>query len=125
MDKLKKVSVIWGIVAVLLFAFLTTMGFMYKNKTKKYKNLEKKLVEVTKSYTATDFNFPVNGKNIIITYNELHDNNMIDKLEVDSKKCDGYVKLTFDNVTEYKAYIKCDKYQTHGFEGKNLDSNNK
>lgn len=125
MDKLKKVSVIWGIVAVLLFSFLTTMGFMYKNKTKKYKDLEKKLVEVTKSYTATDFNFPVNGKNIIITYNELHDNNMIDKLEVDSKKCDGYVKLTFDNVTEYKAYIKCDKYQTHGFEGKNLDSNNK
>ena len=89
------------------------------------KDLEKKLVEVTKSYTATDFNFPVNGENIIITYNELHDNNMIDKLEVDNKKCDGYVELSFNNVTEYKAYIKCDKYKTHGFEEKNLDSNNK
>ena len=83
------------------------------------------LTDVGKIHMAYSTKFYSEKPICIITYNELHDNNMIDKLEVDSKKCDGYVKLTFDNVTEYKAYIKCNKYQTHGFEGKNLDSNNK
>lgn len=121
MNKLKVFSVVWGIVAVLLFTGLTTMGFIYKNKTKKYKKLETNLVEVAKKYTATDFNFPVNGENIVISYSELHDKNLIDKLEVESQKCDGYVVVSFNNVTEYKGYVKCNKYKTHDFDDKYLE----
>jgi hypothetical protein len=121
MNRLKKISIIWGIVAFLLFAFLTTMGFIYKDKAQKYKKLEKNLVAITKKYTATDFNFPVNGENVIIKYDELNEAGLIDSLEVDNQKCDGYVTVTFKNVTEYKAYIKCANYTTHGFDKKNLE----
>ena len=120
MNRLKTISVIWGIVAVLLFASLTTLGFVYKNKTKKYKNVENKLVEVAKKYTASNFEFATDGKTKIVTYKELKENNLIKKLEVEKQKCNGYVELTFDGVTKYKAYLKCDKYKTHGINEKYL-----
>lgn len=115
MKRLKIVSVVWGILVVLLFSGLTTIGFIYKKKTAKYKKLEDRLVEVTKKYTATDFNFPKNGDEIIITYKELEERGLIKELKVDKQKCDGYVKLTFNGVTEYKGFIKCEKYKTHNF----------
>ena len=122
MNRLKTISVIWGIVAVLLFAFLTTLGFVYKNKTQKYKKLENKLVEVTKKYTSSDFKYPSKNDEIIVTFETLKEKGLIEKLEVDKQKCDGYVVVSFDGVTKYKAYIKCDKYKTHDFNEKNLNS---
>lgn len=122
MDRLKKISILWGILAVLLFAFLTTMGFIYKNRTQKYKDLEEDLVKATKKYTATDFNFPVNGQNIVITLDELKDTGLIKELRVENKKCNGYVIVSFNNVTDYKAYINCEKYKTHGYEKSNLEN---
>ena len=121
MNRLKRISIIWGIVAVLLFAFLTAIGFIYKNKTQKYTDLDKELVKVTKSYTATDFKFPINGEEIIITFEELKNAGLIDNLKVDNQKCDGYVEVSFNNVTEYKAFIKCDKYTTHNFKKDKLE----
>lgn len=121
MNKLKKVSIVWGIVVFIIFGLLTTMGFIYKKKTAKYKKLENKLVELAKTYTATDFKFPMAGEEIIVTYKELKEHDLIKKLEIDKKTCDGYVKLTFNGVTEYKGYVICDKYKTHGFENNKLD----
>lgn len=115
MNRLKKMSIIWGIVAFLLFAFLTTVGFLYKNKSQKYKDLEKQLEEVTKSYTASNFNFPKNGQEIVISLAELKEQDLIEKLEVEDQECDGYVVVTSKNVVEYKAYIKCEQYKTHGY----------
>ena len=121
MNKLKTMWIVWGIIAVLLFGCLTTMGFVYKNTTKKYKKIENKLVEVTKKYTSNEFEFATNGKKEIITYKQIKDNDYIGKLEVNNKKCDGYVILEFDGVTKYKAYIDCGKYKTHGFDKKYLE----
>lgn len=121
MDKLKKVSIVWGIVAILLFAFLTTMGLIYKNKSQKYKDAEEQLVKEVKSYTATDFKFPANGEEVIITLEELKKANIMKELKVENQTCDGYVALTFNNVTEYKAYIRCDKYTTHGYDKNKLN----
>ena len=123
MNKLKTVWIVWGIIAVVLFASLTTLGFIYKNKTKKYKELEDKLVEVTKRYTSNEFNYATDGKKEIITYKELKDNNFFDKLIVNNKECDGYTIVEFDGVTKYKAYIECDKYKTHGFDKNYLKEN--
>ena len=120
MDKMKKIWTIWIFLAVVLIGGLTSIGFIYKNKSKKYKELEKELVEITKKYTATDFKYPVNNEKIIIKYEELKKAGLIRKLEVDNKKCDGYVVLTNKNVVKYKAYIDCNVYKTHGFESKNL-----
>ncbi len=121
MKKMKRISIIWGIVALLLFTSLTVIGLMYKSKTEKYKNFERVLVEATKTYTATDFNFPVNGENIVIKMSELEEANLLSTTKVEDHECSGYVIVSFKNVTEYKAYVSCDKYTTHGFEKKNLE----
>ncbi|MBE6160822.1 MAG: hypothetical protein E7158_01190 [Firmicutes bacterium] len=120
MDKMKKIWVIWIFLAIVLIGGLTSIGFIYKNKSKKYKLLEKKLVEITKKYTATDFKYPVNNEKILIKYEELKSAGLIEKLEVDNKKCNGYVILSNKDVINYKAYIDCDVYKTHGFDSKNL-----
>ena len=122
MDKMKKLSIIWGVIVIVLIIFLTSVGFIYKNKSQKYKDLEKELVEIVKTYTSSNFNFPVNEENNIITVDELRENGLIDKFEVEKQKCDGYVQVSFDNVTKYKAYINCDKYKTHGFEKQYLNN---
>lgn len=121
MDKMKKTSIVCISLVVMLFATLVAIGLIYKNKSKKYKDLENKLVEITKTYTASDFNFPLNTEEIVITYEELKNAGLIKKLEVEGQKCNGYVIMTFDNVTEYKGYIKCDKYKTHKFDSDKLE----
>ena len=121
MNKMKKNTVICATLVIILFISLLAIGFIYKNKSAKYKKLENKLVEITKTYTATDFNFPINTEEIIITYNELKNAGLIKKLEVEGQKCDGYVIMTFNNVTEYKGYVKCDKYKTHNFDSNKLE----
>lgn len=120
MKKMKIISIVWGIVAILLFAALTTVGFVYKNKVAKYKDLEEKIEKAAQSYTSNDFNFPLNSEEIIITGEELIDSDSIDEISVDGNKCDAYVILTFKNVTNYKGYVKCQKYETKNFNKKNL-----
>lgn len=115
MNKMKKMSILWFILSVLLIGSLTAIGVLYKQKSKKYKKLEEKLVEITKKYTSTDFNYPINSTNIIITYDELKEKKLINKLEVDNNKCNGYVEVVFNNITKYKAYIDCNVYKTHNY----------
>lgn len=116
MNNMKKTSIICITLIIILFVALLAIGFIYKSKSAKYKKLEDKLIEITKSYTATDFNFPLNTEEIVITYDELKTAGLIKKLEVDNQKCDGYVIMTFNNVTDYKGYVKCEKYKTHNFD---------
>jgi len=62
MDKMGKLSIIWGIVLLIIVALLTTFGFVYKNKTMVYKELEKKLVEAEKKYVDAKFLYPQDDK---------------------------------------------------------------
>ena len=121
MDRMKKMSFIWGFIIVLLFSGLATIGFTYKYKSRKYKDLEKELIEITKKYTATDFKYPSNGKTTIVTYEELKEKKLIDKLEVKNNKCDGYVEVSFDGVAKYKAYIDCGSYKTRNFDKSKIE----
>ena len=121
MNKMKKTTIICSTLVIMLFVSLLAIGLIYKSKSKKYKDLENKLVEITKTYTASNFNFPLNTKEIIITFEELKNAGLIEKLEIEKQKCDGYVIMTFDNVTEYKGYVKCDKYKTHDFDSNKLE----
>ena len=118
---MKKMTAIWAFIAILLFVGLITIAVIYKQKTKKYKELENKLVEITKKYTATDFNFP-KDKELVITYSELKEEGLIKKLETEKNKCNGYVILTFDNVTKYKGYVDCKVYKTHGYDKSKIDN---
>ena len=121
MNRMKKMSIIWGFIVILLFAGLATIGFTYKFKSKKYKDLEKKLVEITKKYTATDFKYPSDGKITVVTYEELKEKDLIDKLEVNKNKCDGYVEVSFDGVAKYKAFIDCGSYKTRNYDKNKIE----
>ena len=120
MNKMKKISIVWGFLAFFLIGSLWSIAIIYNKKVKKYKNLENKLVELTKKYTANSFDYPKNKKSIYITYSDLKDEGLIKELKVKDKKCNGYVEVTNNKVIEYKAYIDCNVYKTHGFEKKHL-----
>ena len=120
LKKMKIISYIWGSVLFLLVAGLTAIGFVYKNKIKKYEELENKLEEKIKIYVDEKFLYPEEGKNIKITYQELKSNNAIDGLNINDEECDGYGIVLHDgNNFKYKSYIKCNDYKSKNYD-KNL-----
>ena len=50
MNELRKISIAWGIMLVIVFSTLTFFGLKWKNRMKPYFELEDKIVEVTKNY---------------------------------------------------------------------------
>ena len=117
MNKMKKLYVIWGILAVLIFAFLTAFGFMYKKKTYIYKDLENRLVAAEKKYVDSRFLYPENGEVVKITANDLIENEFFDSMQLNDEVCEGYTTVRKDGgVFEYKAYIKCKWYKTKGYQ---------
>lgn len=114
---MKKISILWGIVAVGIFSLLTVFGFLYKGKVKEYEALEKKLVEVEKKYADKKFLYPESGDTVKTTLKELKENGLITDFKVKDQECDGYVILSHEStVYEYKGYVKCGDYKTKGYQ---------
>lgn len=117
MEKMQKYSIIWGIMVVIIVALLTLLGFMYKDKTKVYKDLEKKLVEAEKKYVDAKFLYPQSGETLKTSHEELINERYLDNLKLEDKECSGYVEVYLDGtVYNYKGYVKCDNYETKGYE---------
>ena len=117
MDKMHKYSIIWGIILFAIVALLTTFGFVYKNKTKVYKDLESKIIKAEKIYVDEKFLYPDKGDTLKTSADELMENGYLDNLEISGKPCKGYAIVEMDNtVYEYKGYVSCDKYKTSGYE---------
>lgn len=114
MNKFKIISLIWGIILVGLLVILTLFGKVYLRKIEPYERLEINLVNAANNYV--DSKLDLQKGTTIIKYSELKDANFIDKLEVKNDKCDGYVKVIKKKNVKYQAYIKCNKYQTKGYE---------
>ena len=116
MEKMKKLSVIWGVIVISLFALLTTFGMMYKNKTKGYKELENKLAEAEKKYADAHFAYPETG--IVKTdAHTLIKEGYLDHLKLNDSECTGYATVGHDSVAfEFKGYVKCENYTTKGYE---------
>ena len=120
LKKMKIISYIWGSVLLILVGGLTGIGFVYKNKIKKYEELENKLADNIKIYVDEKFIYPEEGKNIKITYQELKSNDAIDNLNIEDEECDGYGIVLHDkNTFKYETYIKCKEYKTKNYD-KNL-----
>ena len=115
MKEMKKMSILWGIIMVLIFSLLTFFGLKWKNKYKGYFDLEDKLVKNTQKYYESNHEYPKKGSEEKIFLKELRDNEVIDELIYNDDKCDGYVIVKNNNVIEYKAYIKCNNYTTKGY----------
>lgn len=117
MNKMKKMYAIWGIIVVLVFALLTAFGFLYKNKSSVYKDLEEKLVNAEKKYADAKFLYPQNSEIVKVTAKEMIEFGALDSLEKDGKSCDGYATIQKKGtVFEYKGYVSCENYKTKGFE---------
>jgi uncharacterized protein YpmB len=56
--EMKRLTVIWGIILVLIVALLTTLGIIFNKKNKVYTDMENNLVNATKKYVEKSFAYP-------------------------------------------------------------------
>ena|SRR5574344_2055713 len=112
---MKKLLIVWVIIAVLLTGTLTMVGLKIKSNNKPYLALENDLKESAQAYMGQYLNeMPSTSTNV--TAKTLMENNLLKSMKIKDEECDGYVKVSKVYVTyEYKAYIKCPKYTTRGF----------
>lgn len=116
MNKMKMLSIVWGMIVVGIFVLLTVFGFMYKNKSSVYKELEEKLVEAEKKYVDSSFLYPEEKKTQKITAEELISKGFMDELKVNDEICEGYAVVSHETtVFTYKGYVKCKNYTTKGY----------
>ncbi len=116
MKKTNGLFIIWGILVVTLVILLTIIGFILKKTDKTYSKLEEKLVEVAEKYVDAKFLYPSDGFTTKVLASDLIKDDYLDELKIDNDTCDGYVIVSKEMVYKYKAYIKCNKYTTKGYE---------
>lgn len=116
MNKMKIMSVVWGMVIIGIFVLLTLFGFLYKNKTNEYKKLEEILVEASKKYVEKKFSYPEDNQSIKISLEDLKKDSLITEFKVKDDECDGYVTITKKMVFEYIGYVKCSNYTTKDYQ---------
>lgn len=112
---MKKILGIWIIVAVILIAGLTFLGFHIKKQNEPYKKLEKELEKQAISLIGEKPSYlPGGGK---LTLIDLSNNNYYVDMKVNNDVCsDGYIIVTKNmGLYNYKGYIKCNNYTTHGY----------
>lgn len=117
MNKIKRIYGVWTVIVIMIFVLLTIFGFLYKNKTNVYKELEQKLIAAEKKYVDAKFLYPQGNEKLKITVNTLKENGFLDSLEINNEDCDGYVTIKKKNaVFEYHGYISCKNYKTKGYD---------
>lgn len=109
---MKKMVIAWIFLAIVLFGSLLTIGIVNIKKYEDYKLLESELVDAAQGYIEiTDKK--VTNKTIKITEADLESKNILPNMEVNDDTCSGYVNVKKTiNGLEYKALIKCEKYET-------------
>ncbi len=116
MKKVHNYAIVWGIIVLIIIILLTIFGFVYKDKSKVYKDLEEKIVEAVKKYADAKFLYPKSGENVKTTADVLIEEGFMEELKVGDEVCEGYVILSFKNsVYDYKGYVKCKNYVTKGY----------
>ena len=117
MNEMKKLSVVWGILLILIFGMLTTFGVLYTKKIRPYKDMENMLADLTKKYVEIEFSYPQNGEELIITLEQLKEKSLLEELKHNDEVCDGYATIKKSKgVYEYKGYVKCSDYKTKGYQ---------
>ena len=111
---MKKILIIWTIIAVILVGGLTYIGFNIKKQNKPYTDLEINLEKLAVSLVGEKPSI-INETNKL-TIEDFENNSYEINMNVGNDKCDGYVivekKLSF---YKYSAYISCNNYVTNGY----------
>lgn len=115
MDKMQRISIVWGFLIILIFGILTCFALTWKSKNNGYKNLEKSLLNSVKGYYESKYQYPTGMEVVTVTFEELKNNNVLTELKYGNDYCDGYVNVSYDGVINYKAYIKCNNYTSKGY----------
>lgn len=115
MNKMKKISIVWGLFAVFIVGLLTLFGFLYKSKVGVYKDLEEQLVSASKKYIEAKFLYPKENEEFKATSSELVESGFMEELKVNDEVCHGYVVVSKSTVFNYKGYVECKNYKTKGY----------
>lgn len=88
-----------------------------KNSTN-YSNLEDKLVLAGSKYASKYLVSENFDDNKVVTIVRLQTEGLLDKLEINSTKCSGYIKIEkVEKEFKYYPYLKCGaEYQTTGYD---------
>lgn len=116
MNKLKVTWIVWGIVMIAIVILLFFLGIMLSKKNKPYKDKETEIIEIAKMYVESSTWYPEQGQHIKIDVKELIEKGLIDEVVVEKDKCNGYIEVTNNGIIEYKTYLNCKNYKTHGYE---------
>ena len=117
---MKKISILWIILIILLFFILIFIGLSVSKRTKPYKALESTIVEAMKVYYGQDINLkklPEKNKISKISIEELENFGLPLTLNVNEDKCEAYGIVKAQSIAfSYKAFIKCENYTTNEYE---------
>ena len=110
---MKKISIAWGIVVVLICITLLYIGNGVKQERIEYEGLESDLKDAAIGYMLKKDISLGEGEMKKITFKELNEEKLISELNTKNDKCDGYViVLKNNNKVEYTPYLECKIYST-------------
>ena len=116
---MKKITIVWIILIVLLILTLGIIGINVSKHTKPYKALESDIVDSMKVYYGQDTNLkklPPNGKTHKVTLDELKAFGLTIDNVINNDTCNAYGIVTGKMGSHsYKAYIKCNGYTTKNY----------
>lgn len=116
---MKKILIIWTIVALMLVTGLTFLGMNINSKNREYYDLEKQLTEAAQDYYSQYPN-ELPASKAVITAEKLSETNFINELKYKNEVCKGYVVIEKNYLNHgYSSYIKCSKYQTKNYNTEN------
>ena len=117
---MKKITIIWIILILILVFVLTFIGLNVLNRTKPYTSLENTIVEAMKVYYGQDTNLkklPNKNKISKISIEELNNFGLNLSLDVKGDICEGYGIVKSNSLAfTYKSFIKCKNYTTTDYE---------
>ncbi len=111
---MKKITIVWTIILVVVVAGLTIIGFNMKEKNVE-NILEKALQTQCEKYLGLYPGlYPNLGDSIKVTYSELVDKGYDAEL---GENCDGYVIVKNTNMGfTYESFVNCPDYVTEGYD---------
>ena len=117
MNKMRAISIIWGIFLLSMLLMLTAASKKYLKKIEPYERLENVLENTTQKYVEDKLE--LEKGTTVIKSEELMDEEYLTELKVNEDNCIGYVVVEYNSDKEYKGYIKCNNYKTKNYD-KNL-----
>lgn len=112
---MKKIFVLWTIIAVILVGALTIIGINIKKQNAPYQELEETIKFKAESLIGANPSL-IKELNYKITIEELNKNGYDVTPVVNNDTCTGYVNIKQQgNVLKYEPFITCQNYETKGY----------